>query len=133
MLVSDPALRSSTDAPREVCHRCFGKNFNPFGGAPCTGSDTATLPKDMCAGGIRTTITFPTCWDGNSTDSPDYQSHVSYPASGTFQSGVPCLASHPVKLPQVMFEVMWDTTGFNDASLWPEDGSQPFVYSMGDG
>jgi hypothetical protein len=37
-----------------------------------------------------------------------------------------------VKMPQLMYEVMWDTTPFNDASLWPEDGSQPFVYSMGD-
>ena len=27
---------------------------------------------------------------------------------------------------------MWDTTPFNDASLWPTDGSQPFVYSMDD-
>jgi hypothetical protein len=32
-----------------------------------------------------------------------------------------------------MYEVMWDTTVFNDKSLWPTDGSQPFVYSMGDG
>jgi hypothetical protein len=31
-----------------------------------------------------------------------------------------------------MYEVMWDTTPFNDAALWPDDGSQPFVYSMGD-
>lgn len=28
---------------------------------------------------------------------------------------------------------MWDTTVFSDKSLWPTDGSQPFVYSMGDG
>ena len=27
---------------------------------------------------------------------------------------------------------MWDTTEFNDQSLWPEDGSQPFVWSTGD-
>jgi hypothetical protein len=32
-----------------------------------------------------------------------------------------------------MYEVMWDTTPFNNKSIWPEDGSQPFVYSMGDG
>jgi hypothetical protein len=31
-----------------------------------------------------------------------------------------------------MYEVMWDTTPFNDKNMWPEDGSQPFVYSMGD-
>ena len=42
-------------------------------------------------------------------------------------------ASHPVRLPQLMYEVIWDTRQFNDPDLWPEDGSQPFVYSMGDG
>jgi hypothetical protein len=31
-----------------------------------------------------------------------------------------------------MYEVMWDTRGFNDKALWPEDGSQPFVLSTGD-
>ncbi|TAQ85762.1 hypothetical protein B7494_g5909 [Chlorociboria aeruginascens] len=111
MLVGNYSLRTDTNLPREVCHRCFGANFNPFGGAPCTGDDTVTLPTGFCAGGIRTTITFPT---------------------GTFESGGPCPSTHPVKLPQLMYEVMWDTTSFNDASLWPTDGSQPFVYSMGD-
>jgi Domain of unknown function (DUF1996) len=31
-----------------------------------------------------------------------------------------------------MLEVVWDTTPFNDKSLWPTDGSQPFVLSQGD-
>lgn len=32
-----------------------------------------------------------------------------------------------------MYEVVWDTTQFNDRSEWPEDGrSQPFVLSTGD-
>ena len=31
-----------------------------------------------------------------------------------------------------MYEVMWDTSIFNDKEIWPVDGSQPFVYSMGD-
>lgn len=43
-----------------------------------------------------------------------------------------CPPSHPVKIPQVMFEIIWDTTPFNDPDLWPEDGSQPFVLSSGD-
>jgi hypothetical protein len=30
-----------------------------------------------------------------------------------------------------MYEVVWDTTPFNDASLWPSSG-QPFVLSTGD-
>ena len=83
----------------------------------------------------RTLLTFfgpCSCWDGKNLDSPDHKSHVAYPASGSFESSGPCPGSHPVKLPQVMYEVMWDTREFNDPDIWPEDGSQPFVYSMDD-
>lgn len=31
-----------------------------------------------------------------------------------------------------MFEVIYETAAFNDPAIWPEDGSQPFVYSFGD-
>ncbi len=31
-----------------------------------------------------------------------------------------------------MYEVVWDTTGFNNKAEWPADGSQPFVLSTGD-
>jgi hypothetical protein len=31
-----------------------------------------------------------------------------------------------------MYEVIYETAPFNDVSLWPEDGSQPFLYSFGD-
>ncbi|RFU27081.1 hypothetical protein B7463_g9245, partial [Scytalidium lignicola] len=48
------------------------------------------------------------------------------------RSGGPCPSTHPVKIPQVFYEVVWDTTQFNDPSLWPTDGSQPFVWSYGD-
>jgi hypothetical protein len=55
-----------------------------------------------------------------------------YPVSGTFESQGPCPASHPVRVPQLMYEVIYETAPFNDPSMWPEDGSQPFVYSFGD-
>ncbi|KAI0000588.1 hypothetical protein F4779DRAFT_147410 [Xylariaceae sp. FL0662B] len=134
MLVGDAALRSPGSSAPKVCHRCMpatGDNSNINCGAP----DSEALPTDFCAGGIRSVITFPTCWDGVNTDSVDHKSHVAYPsgspatyvgASGT------CPESHPVKIPQVMYEVMWDTRPFNDPDLWPEDGSQPFVWSTGD-
>jgi hypothetical protein len=32
-----------------------------------------------------------------------------------------------------MFETIWDTRQFNNPSDWPTNGSQPFVWSMGDG
>ena len=72
------------------------------------------------------------CWDGKNIDSPDHSSHVSYPETGTFESRGTCPSTHPVKIPQLMFEIIWDTSGFNDKAIWPEDGSQPFTLSQGD-
>lgn len=72
------------------------------------------------------------CWDGVNIDSPDHKEHVTYPENGSFERGSACPASHPVKLPQLFYEIMWDTTEFNDLKEWPEDGSQPFVFSTGD-
>ncbi|KAI9713477.1 MAG: hypothetical protein M1820_000859 [Bogoriella megaspora] len=132
MTVGNPMIRTASRQARQICMRCFGANFEPFGGAPCTGDDTSDFPKTQCAGGIRSNIFFPTCWDGVNLDSADHQSHVAYPTSGTFESGGPCPSTHPVKIPQVMYEVMWNTTEFNTAEYWPTDGTQPFVFSYGD-
>jgi hypothetical protein len=62
MLVGDPGLRAGAAQQRQLCHRCFTtKAQEPFGGAPCIGDmDSKELPRKMCGGGIRTTITFPT-------------------------------------------------------------------------
>ncbi|KAI0814596.1 hypothetical protein GGR55DRAFT_686867 [Xylaria sp. FL0064] len=134
MLVGDATARSQVTA-RKVCHRCMpatGDRSNINCGSP----DSQFLPKEMCPGGIRSVITFPTCWDGNNTDSIDHMSHVAYPTSLYTDVSVgaygTCPSTHPVKIPQVMYEVMWDTQMFNDEELWPEDGSQPFVWSTGD-
>lgn len=109
MLVGDANLRSATDMQKQLCNRCESAT-GASGGAPCTGSDTQTLPKGFCTGGIRVTTTFPTCWDGVNIDSPDHKSHIAYPSTGSFETGGPCPATHPVKLPQVMYEVMWDVS-----------------------
>jgi hypothetical protein len=47
-----------------------------------------------------------------------------------FAESGPCPASHPVRVPQVAYETLWDTTQFNN--MWPKDGSNPFVLSYGD-
>jgi hypothetical protein len=65
-----------------------------------------------------------TCWDGVNLDSPNHREHVAYPESGTFESGGPCPASHPVRLPQILLETVWDTKAFNNKADWPADGSQ---------
>jgi hypothetical protein len=51
---------------------------------------------------------------------------------GAFQNAGACPSSHPVRMPQLAFETMWNTTAFNDKSTWPADGSQPFVWSFDD-
>jgi hypothetical protein len=140
MLAGNPVLRNTTGESFGICHRCVNKDSNPFGGAPCVDGDTTNLPTRMCEGGIRTQVTFPTCWDGVNLDSPDHQSHVAYaeipyepyaPPMGSQNRGR-CPQSHPVHLPQIMYEVMFDTTPFNKEELWGPNGTQPFVYSMGD-
>jgi hypothetical protein len=70
------------------------------------------------------------CWDGKNLDSPDHQSHVAYGNQGGASGGGACPSTHPVKLPQIMYELMWNVTTFADKSMWPTDGSNPFVYSM---
>ncbi|KAL2018241.1 hypothetical protein VTK56DRAFT_1148 [Thermocarpiscus australiensis] len=68
---------------------------------------------------------------------PDHYSHVSWPVGTTFAPGSPrgdyeCPVAHPVVIPQVVLEIRWDTRESNSAELWPEDGSQPFVWTFGD-
>ncbi|KAG9185922.1 hypothetical protein G6011_07253 [Alternaria panax] len=77
-------------------------------------------------------LRLPTSRNGKDLDSPDHMAHMAYPVSGTFESQGPCPASHPVRMPQLMYDVIYETAPFNDPSLWPEDGIQPLVYSFDD-
>ncbi|KAJ4345446.1 uncharacterized protein N0V89_011576 [Didymosphaeria variabile] len=94
--------------------------------------ETINFPDKPCPAGIMANHRFPTCWDGTNVDSPNHQDHVAYPESGTFESGGPCPKTHPVRLPQILLETVWDTKAFNNKVDWPSDGSQPFVWSSGD-
>ncbi|KLU89850.1 hypothetical protein MAPG_08819 [Magnaporthiopsis poae ATCC 64411] len=94
--------------------------------------ETMHFPKTPCKLGIMANHRFPTCWDGVNLDSPNHRDHVAYPESGTFESGGPCPKTHPVRIPQILLETVWDTRQFNNKNDWPADGSQPFVWSSGD-
>lgn len=117
MLVGDASLQGP--APKEkvdpkVCHRCMPKSGDN-NNLNCAAPDSVTLPKKFCAGGIRSVITFPTCWDGVNLDSADHKSHIAYPVQGSITDqfdydGGACPATHPVRIPQVMYEVMWDVS-----------------------
>ncbi|KAH9897355.1 hypothetical protein F4778DRAFT_771825 [Xylariomycetidae sp. FL2044] len=88
------------------------------------------FPTTKCPGGIMTVHHFPACWDGKNLDSPDHQSHMYNTVNDAFQNSGACPESHPVRVPQLAYETLWDTTQFNN--LWPADGSQPFTLSYGD-
>jgi hypothetical protein len=112
MLAGDAAANSPGTA-RKVCHRCMpttGDRSNLNCGSP----DPEEFPKEFCVGGIRSVITFPTCWDGVNLDSPDHKSHIKYGTLGPKDIDVgpssSCPASHPVVIPQVMLEIIWDVS-----------------------
>jgi len=122
MTVGSPAGKSSgrNAGLRFVCLETKGTRF----------PELTDFPKNACKGGIMTVHHFPACWDGKNLDSPDHQSHMYDTTKAAFQPSGPCPASHPVRVPQVAYETLWDTTQFN--SMWPKDGSNPFVLSYGD-
>jgi hypothetical protein len=133
MLVGYPESRkdeTNEGGVKGLSFRCFNNNI--YGGMPGTGADTRYFPKGTCDGGIRANVYFPTCWDGKNLDSPNHRSHVAYPADGNLNGGAVCPASHPVRIPQLFLETMWDTRQFNNKAEWPENGDQPFVFSTGD-
>ncbi|KAF9523132.1 hypothetical protein CPB83DRAFT_821895 [Crepidotus variabilis] len=117
--------------------RCWqvSDNMGPY--PPGAGdAESISLPNKPCKGGIRANIFFPTCWDGKNLDTPDHRSHMAYlqgkvdPNFGIIWQNGTCPSSHPIVMPTVLYETYWDTRAFND--MWPTDGSQPFVLSMGD-
>ncbi|KAH8589877.1 hypothetical protein B0O99DRAFT_655229 [Bisporella sp. PMI_857] len=132
MLTGDPTLRNKQSGSLAICHRCLAESERVMGGsgAPCSAKDTAEFPKTPCLGGIRATVIFPSCWDGKNLDSPDHRSHVAY-APGSALAGDKCPSTHPVRIPQVMYEVMYDTSKFADPAYY-KNGKQPLVYSFGD-
>ncbi len=128
MVAGNPVLRSEAGTVPGICHRCNG---NGSGYAPCDSSDTRELPAKICPGGIRGSVVFPSCWDGKNLDSPDHRSHMAYSTDGRVLAGSACPSTHPVRVPQLMYEMLWDTAAFNDPKYF-EGGKQPFVYSFGD-
>ncbi|KAF2732606.1 hypothetical protein EJ04DRAFT_544567 [Polyplosphaeria fusca] len=136
MLVGDPTRRKPL-YKMQSCFRCYtATNFGGDDRAPCSDPkvDSEGFPAKACPGGIRSNILYPTCWDGKNLDSPNHQDHIAYPTKGPsdFLTTGDCPSTHPVKIPQLMLEVVWDTTSFNNKAEWPADGSQPFVLSTGD-
>ncbi|TEB26174.1 hypothetical protein FA13DRAFT_1094996 [Coprinellus micaceus] len=135
MRVGNPNLRTNSLDPQDIASRavtlrCFEGLSYGVGAPGYDPADTFSFPPGPCSGGIRSNIYFPQCWDGKNLDSPDHESHVSHALGAFF--GAECPETHPVHTPLLFMEIVWDTRPFNAPDMWPEDGSQPFIFSMGD-
>ncbi|CAI4213045.1 unnamed protein product [Parascedosporium putredinis] len=126
MRTGDPGARTAEASERGIWYTCMENESTR------TRNQSRTFPDHACPFGVLTTIWFPPCWDGVNLDSSDHYSHVAWPADGDPMDGTACPETHPVLIPQIVLETVWDTAPFNSADLWPEDGSQPFVWSFGD-
>jgi hypothetical protein len=151
-----------TASVNQTTFRCWdGTGIGP-GTPGVGALDSVEFPKNQCKGGIRSQVYFPQCWDGKNLDSEDHevrtlrhltficdlmklpiyilQNHVAHPTlvtgpfnwESSWMFGTDCPASHPVRIPLIFMETVWDTKPFNDPGMWPEDGSQPLAWSMGD-
>ncbi|KAI0009567.1 hypothetical protein F4779DRAFT_364458 [Xylariaceae sp. FL0662B] len=58
-----------------------------------------------CPDGLRLELMFPSCWNGEAT-SKDHKSHVAYPS---LVGNGDCPDTHPLRLPTLFFETIWNT------------------------
>ncbi|KAJ7630002.1 hypothetical protein DFH06DRAFT_1224584 [Mycena polygramma] len=125
MIRGDPTLRTldpSSFAQQAVTFLCLQ--------GPTTRYNE--LPRGVsCPGGIRAQINFPSCWNGNDTDSADHKSHVAFLSTGP-DNGTCLDPAFPVTLPRIFMEVYWLTQFFDDQRKDAMTPSQPFVFAHGD-
>ncbi|KAJ7724926.1 hypothetical protein DFH07DRAFT_854439 [Mycena maculata] len=85
-----------------------------------------------CPAGIRSQINFPSCWNGNDTDSSDHKSHVAFLSTGP-DNGTCTDPKFPVTLPRIFMEVYWISQVFEDQRKYAMTPSQPFSDPTGYG
>ncbi|PVH96941.1 hypothetical protein DM02DRAFT_644490 [Periconia macrospinosa] len=123
-----PGFRMTVGVPTETGKPHVGLRYQCLTGQS-RGPELSDFPDKPCSGGIFATHHFPACWDGKNLDSPDHQSHMYNTINRDgFTNAPACPASHPVRVPQVTFETVWDTSKFN--SMWPSGTPNPFVWSF---
>lgn len=104
-LIKEKTLTANSLFDHPVSYKCLG-----YGNQ----EDTSDFPSDpsLCENGLRTQMTFPSCWDGQSTDSAAHDSHVAYP-TGSW-AGSACPTTHPVRIPTLFIEVIYDTKSMKE-------------------
>lgn len=83
-----------------------------------------------CPDGIRTELMFPSCWDGVNVDSADHKSHVAYP---DLVINGDCPDTHPVRLPGLFYETIWDMGSYTDRNgMFAFSNGDPLGESLSD-
>jgi len=121
MLVGSPTSRSKNES--ESIHDETFLCLNPLAQA----SRHNVFPALRCPGGLRSQVTFPSCWDGKNHDSDDHKTHVAFATNGKCTD-----PAYPVTLPQIQVEVHWQTAEFYSLANHALNPKQPFVFSNGD-
>ncbi|CAJ2514179.1 Uu.00g022980.m01.CDS01 [Anthostomella pinea] len=124
-----PGFRMTVGSPTTTGAPRIGLRYQCLSSDGGRGQEMPDFPTTPCAGGIFVTQHFPACWDGVNLDSPDHQSHMyNTIQSDGFVNAAACPSSHPVRVPQVAFETVWDTSGLN--SMWSSGAPNPYVWSF---
>ncbi|KAJ9114082.1 hypothetical protein QFC22_005902 [Naganishia vaughanmartiniae] len=105
-------------------------SFVCLGGGPETRDDPEWFQRNSlfnhnCPGGMRAQVNFRSCWDGKNLDTSDHASHMAWPSGGV--DGGTCPSTHPVHLPMLFYEVVYDVQKFpynNNGTTW--------VFAQGD-
>jgi len=124
-----PGFRMTVGNPAATGRAQVGLRYQCLSSGGGRGAEMPDFPTQPCPGGIFTTHHFPACWDGVNLDSPDHQSHMfNTITSDGFTNAPKCPSSHPVRMPQLTYETVWDTSKFN--SMWTSGAPNPFVWSF---
>ncbi|KAH9893793.1 hypothetical protein F4778DRAFT_748505 [Xylariomycetidae sp. FL2044] len=127
-----PGFRMTVGSPTQEGAPHVGLRYQCLTANGGRGQEMADFPTSACAGGIFVTNHFPACWDGVNLDSPDHQSHMYNTITmDGFVAAPKCPSTHPVRMPQVVYETVWDTRPFN--SMWTAGQPNPFVWSFAGG
>ncbi|KZP01483.1 hypothetical protein CALVIDRAFT_559298 [Calocera viscosa TUFC12733] len=76
---------------------------------PTNGLAMRGFPPYACQGFLRASIPFGNCWDGRNLDSQDHYAHMAYAGNG---GGGSCPDTHPVRFPQLIVELGWESSAY---------------------
>jgi hypothetical protein len=110
MIAGDP-FAGKPQSTLDVAWRC---NPNP------EAAYLAEIPNCTGSSELQAIVSFWDCWDGKHLDSPDHRSHMA-PSRGPLGT---CPKSHPVKLPQLTFELTFRLPAVANATYQLSSGGR---------